>query len=458
MIACTNSGTAANHIQCSRTGLTVRTGETYTVTFRVRCTKPFSLGHVRLMRATAPWGSYGSAAATKFAVSEEWRECVVRFKATTTATDGRLTLFLGGAIPADSVLHFQPLSWKRVYCNNAEELSVDVGNIIFDHGKSAGVKKWKQADLKQPGDYWYCADTWQVKLYSEKNPAELHKSIELALRRHIVSEGGCSHVVFENLALYYGAAHGFGGGSTHHIVIRDCDIAWIGGGHQFTKPDGKPVRFGNGIEFWANAHDNLVEGCRLWEIYDAALTNQGKGTNTEANITYRDNVIWNSEYSFEYWNGPQGSTTRNIRFEHNTCVNAGFGWGHNQRPDRNGRHLMFYSNPATTTEFFIRNNIFCNATDSAVRLWKDWKIEALTMDYNCWFQPSGILMLFRALTFTPAQFAEYQKQTGMDAHSIHADPKFVDADRLDFRLAPNSPARNIATDGGSAGSRRRLRD
>jgi len=458
VIACASSGTAANHIQFSRTGLIVQTGETYTVTFRVRCTKPFTLGHVRLMRPTAPWGSYGSTATTKFAVSEEWRECTIPFKATTTTRDARITLFFGGILPADSVLYFQPLSWKRVRCNNAEELSVDVGNIIFDHGKSVGVKKWTPSDLKQPGDYWYCADTWQVKLYSENNPAEIHKSIELALRRHIIDQGGCSHVVYENLALYYGAAHGFGGGSTHHIVIRDCDIAWIGGGHQFTRPDGKPVRFGNGIEFWDNAHDNLVEGCRIWEIYDAALTNQGHGTNTQANITYRDNVIWNSEYSFEYWNRPQSSTTRNIRFEHNTCVNAGFGWGHHQRPDRNGRHLMFYSNVAATTEFFVRNNIFCNATDSAVRLWKDWQTEALTMDYNCWFQPGEILMLFRALTFTPAQFAEYQKQTGLDAHSIHADPKFVDADRLDFRLAPDSPARRLAADGGPVGSRRRLQE
>ena len=114
-------------------------------------------------------------------------------------------------------------------------------------------------------------------------------------------------------------------------MIRDCDVAWIGGGHQFTGPDGKPIRFGNGIEFWENAYDNLVEGCRIWEIYDAALTNQGSQNNSQINITYRDNVIWNSEYSFEYWNRGPESTTRNIRFEHNTCVNAGLGWGHAQR-------------------------------------------------------------------------------------------------------------------------------
>ncbi|MGC8642163.1 MAG: hypothetical protein ACP5XB_20050, partial [Isosphaeraceae bacterium] len=176
----------------------------------------------------------------------------------------------------------------------ANELGIDVGNIIFDHGQSVGVKKWKREDLKQPGDYWYSGADWQVRLYSERNPAEVHRSIELALRRHIVDQAGAHHLVHDGLALACGAAHGFGGGPTRYLVIRDCDVSWIGGGHQFTQPNGNPVRFGNGIEFWENARDILVEGCRIWEIYDAALTNQGSREDSQINITYRDNVIWNS--------------------------------------------------------------------------------------------------------------------------------------------------------------------
>lgn len=86
-------------------------------------------------------------------------------------------------------------------------------------------------------------------------------------------------------------------------------------------------------------------------------------------ITYRRNVIWNSEYSFEYWNRGPASRTRNIVFEHNTCVDAGQGWGHAQRPDPNGRHLMFYDNAAVTTNVVIRYNIFCNATDRQKTVW-----------------------------------------------------------------------------------------
>lgn len=343
--------------------------------------------------------------------------------------------------------------------DDAGMLTVDVGNIIFDQGKAVGVKKWKPEDLKQPGDYWYDAQTGQVVLYEENNPAELYKSIELALRRHIIDQGHTSYVTYDNLALKYGAAHGFGGASTHHIIIRGCDVGWIGGGHQFTTPEGRPVRFGNGIEFWSNAHDNLVEGCRIWEIYDAALTNQGDNRNTQSNITYRDNLIWNSEYSFEFWNGkkfpkdaPQLSQTHHIRFEHNTCVNAGYGWGHAQRPDRNGRHLMFYNNPAQTSDVAVCNNIFYRATDSGARFWNDWTA-SLTMDHNCWYQPQGVLILFLKTSWTPAQFGQYQEQTRLDAHSLVADPRFVDVQTLDFRLAPDSPALKASTDGGPLGAR-----
>lgn len=452
---CVRSGAASNHIQLYNRGLSVRDGDYFVFAFRVRCTKPFNLSRIALMKESAPCTTYGVTPTLELKVGVEWTEAAARFKATQTAEDGRITLYLGDRLPSGAVFDFQPLSWKRLRGSEAEELSVDVGNVIFDDGHSVGVKKWTAADLKRQGDYWYDAQNWQVKVYSERNPAELHKSIELALRRHIIDQGGKSHVVYEDLALRYGAAHGVGGGSTHHIVVRNCDLSYIGGGHQFTTADGRPVRFGNGIEFWSDAHDNLVEGCRIWEVYDAALTNQGDGVNVQRNITYRHNVIWNCEYSFEYWNRGEKSQTQNIRFEHNTCVNAGFGWGHTQRPDPNGRHLMFYFNSAQTSEFTVRHNIFCDATDSALRMQNDWTA-GLTMERNVWYQPRGVLILFLKTSFASDQFGDYQKQTGLDAHSMVADPKFVNVGKLNFRLADDSPARRLSAEGGAVGSLRRL--
>lgn len=329
---------------------------------------------------------------------------------------------------------------------------VDIGNIIFDHGSECGTKKWRCEDLHQNGDFWYDPTACQVWLYWDVPPYTKHRSIELALGRYIIDESGCQFVNYEDLHLRFGAAHGIGGGDTRHITVRRCDICFIGGGQQFT---GRPVRFGNGIEFWDTGQDNLVEQCRLWEIYDAALTNQGMSPNSEqVNIIYRNNVIWNAEYSFEYWNRPEIARTEDIVFENNTCVDSGHGWGHCQRPDKNGHHLMFYQNSAATTGVVIRNNIFSNATESCLSMENDWRL-GLALDRNLWFQSDRIpLFDFMGQQFQADQFDAYRAISGFDSHSVVADPCFRNRAIHDYRLRPDSPALHWSADGRSCGATR----
>jgi hypothetical protein len=450
-LECDQSGTAPNHVQLTVPGLSVRDGEYALLTLRARCTPPAKPFRAVLMKDGAPWTAYADPDAP-IAPGTEWGAQTVRFQARHTAGDARLTFFLGGALPPGSVLLLQPGTLTGATCSQPIPLSVDVGNIIFDGGRATGVKKWGVADLMQEGDFFYDARAWQVTLRSAGNPATRHRGIELALNRHLIDEGGRGYVAFDNLALRYGAAHGIGGGGTHHVTVRACDISWIGGGHQTTRPDGTPVRFGNGVEFWSGARDNLVEGCRIWEIYDAALTNQGDGENVQENITYRRNVVWNSEYSFEFWNRGPVSRTRAIRFEHNTCVGAGRGWGYRQRPDPNGRHLMFYDNSSATEGVVIRYNLFCDAKDSLLRLHgRDWTA-ALAMDFNGWFQREGPLLLWGRETVGADRFVTFLQPRGLETHGIVADPKFVDPARNDYRLAPDSPLRAVSDNGQPPGA------
>ncbi len=272
------------------------------------------------------------------------------------------------------------------------------------------------------------------------NPGERYSVIECAIRRHIINQSNRNYVIYENLALKYGGAHGIGGGNTHHIIVRDCDLGFIGGGDQHGGD--RTVRFGNGIEFWGTAHDNLVERCRLWEIYDAALTNQSGGPSTpQYNIVYRNNVIWNSEYSYEYWNRPESSETYNVRFVNNTCAYAGHGWGHTQRPDPSGRHLCFYTSPARAHDVVIRNNIFYEAKAHAFYApsWPDEAINALVMDHNCWYQAAGTMIALRDSPYAMAEFARYQAERHKEPHSIVAVPSFVNPEQRDFHLARGSP-------------------
>jgi hypothetical protein len=454
-------GSSANHIQLSIGGLSVKAGDYYLLRFEARATRPFVPASFSLMKNGPPWTAYAGSFSTNTTIGTHWTERSVRFHGSESASDARLTLFLGGTLPGDCTLFLRSMRLEKVLCSQERPLDVDVGNIIFDQGARTGVKKWREADLREPGDFYYDARTWQVTLRSDTNPATQHQSIELALCRHIIDQGNCGFVAYENLDLRYGAAHGIGGGSTRHITVRNCDISYIGGGHQNAGSDGAPVRYGNGIEFWAAASDSLVEGCRIWEVYDAALTNQGSGTNVEKNIIYRRNVIWNSEYSFEYWNRGAASVTRNIVFENNICVDAGYGWGHRQRPDPNGRHLMFYDNTAATTNVVIRHNIFVNSVDSLMRLHgRDWTA-ALTLDENCWHQEGkpcvlrsdkperlgGSLALPEEKPYVlwgdkkigESEFKAFMQARGLEAHAVVADPKFIDAAHRDFRLTPGSP-------------------
>ncbi len=449
-LVCTQSGSASNHVQLWGPTLQVEKGTCLFFTFRVRSSKPFRFPGATIQEGRAPWTRLASARHALYPATAEWTTYQVPLLVTQSSVTGRFHLALGGLLPKDAVVDFQPQSLRLATPNITDPLAVDVGNMIFDEGAVCGWKKWSLDKLEKPYDYYYEGSSQRVYLYATANPATRHRSIELALARHIVNQSGKHHVVYDRLALMYGAAHGFGGGNTHHLVIRDCDLGYIGGAHQFTRPDGKPVRFGNAIEFWGAAHDNLVEGCRIWEVYDAALTNQGRGADSQQiNITYRNNFIRNAEYSFEYWNGPETAITRNIRFVNNTCVNAGTVWSHAQRPDQNGSHLMFYSNTADTAGIEVKYNVFYDATNWGSRYSAGWKVLP-AMDYNLWFTTTGIACWwFRDKIAT---FAEYQQRTKLDAHSQFADPGFVDAAKGDYRLKPDSPARKLRADGGPVGA------
>ncbi len=453
-IHCERPGSSGSHIQLYLASFSIEANRSYQLRFRAKSSQAIKLAPPSLMTSSAPWSSYSAdRIQTVFSIDKEWVDCVQIYRAAKTADDARLTFGLGDRLIAGVELTIADLQFLP--CEGIDLMPRDVGNIIFDHGAAWGWKKWSMVDLVNERDYWYDGQQHRVVLRLAENPAQRFKSVELALNKHIISQSGKHYVTYENLDLRYGAAHGVGGGSTHHITIRDCDFSWIGGGHQFTHPNGKPVRFGNGIEFWGNAHDCLVERCRLWEIYDAALTNQNKSTpSQEYNIVYRYNLIWNSEYSFEYWNNPEESLTHHIYFEHNTCFGAGHGWSHAQRPNPAGRHLCFYTNRATTSDFYIRNNIFCQATNVAFdALW--WNPEAVAdkrvicLDHNCWLQPEGVMIRFKGKDYTQADFAVYQRELGQETHSLAADPRLADASRLDFHLRPDSPCIDAGADVGA---------
>lgn len=334
-------------------------------------------------------------------------------------------------------------------CNTV--FSTDVGNIIFDNAVSVGFKKWNQADLLNQTDFWFDLSTNELLLYSVANPASTYSSIELALRKNIVYQENRSYITYENLSIKYGAAHGFGGGNTANITISACEISYIGGGD--LNMNGI-VRYGNGVEFWGNASNNKVEKCKIWEIYDTGVTNQNHTTpSTQENIRYENNLIWNCGLSsFEYWNRPATSSTSEIFFENNTCLNAGYGWGE-QREDYHGIHAIIDSNPAQTDTIHIRNNIFYNAKRSTYGV-EDNVNGFIDLNYNLIYQstPSDTLFVsFPSYTiYKYSEFSDFTTNTGKDVNSIDANPNFQDIGSMDLTLSSSSQAIDNGVDVGIA--------
>lgn len=440
-VECRAAGQSLSDIQLYTASLSVVRGRWYRLSFAARASAAFTLppGHIRLMKNSTPYTDYSSFSSNAVELAASWTGFHVLFESTATAADARIDFFLGGIMPESAVLYFDSLSLRELD-GNPGAIPCDVGNIIFDEGASCGVKVFDEADLDAPGEYWYDPGETALKLRSAVHPASVHADIECALTRHIISEGRKHHVTYENLDIRYGGAHGIGGSETRHITVKDCDFSWIGGGIL----DGR-VRYGNGVEFWASAADNTVERCTFDQIYDAACTVQGNGDPFEAaNIRFRNNIIRNSEYSFELWAEPAGTWLHDIYFENNTCLDAGSGWGHSQRPDPNGGHLMFWGNTNERMDrVCIRNNIFSESTHYGVRYTSRQAVSKFTVDYNCWWESSGPVARVENTDYDYAsKWSTYRSITRHDSHSIHADPLL----NPDHSLSSGSPC----VDAGSA--------
>ena len=269
----------------------------------------------------------------------------------------------------------------------------ELGNVIFDHGYSGCGYKVDRPDQLGRKDLRFCwvRDEQAVYMVSRRNPARRFSSIELAAKQHIIDETDCHDIVYDGLWLRYGAAHGIGGSGVQNITIVNCDVCWIGGSTLYIDEGGRGVRYGNGIEFWSAAQDILIENCRVWECWDAGITNQSNIDGVlQKNIIMRNNEIWNCEYSYEYWQQGEGARTENIVFENNVCRDAGYGWGHKRRWNPNAGHLMFYDTTAETKDFIIRGNRFERSKNCGIRLFNAW-YSSITFEDNYWYIPWHIL-------------------------------------------------------------------
>lgn len=242
----------------------------------------------------------------------------------------------------------------------------DVGFVSVNNSQYIGFNKHKKSDLKKDFDFW-CDREDNYRLYMYYSSDFSFDSIEIGENVNIIDIlENCSDVTVENLCLKYGGAHGIRCRQDNkNIIVRGCEISFLGGAYLVNYKDGT-TRYGNAVEFWRGCDNVLVEDCWIHNIYDSGISHQGAGEFVQKNITYRRNLI---EYcgmgAVEYWLAyPPGKKllnyAENVDYSNNIMRYAGYGFGGEQRPDKdksahiqsNGPNQNHYIN------YTIKDNIF----------------------------------------------------------------------------------------------------
>ena len=279
-------------------------------------------------------------------------------------------------MPAGKNFSIDNLSFKVCTPNDGVPLmDNDVGNIIYNNDAGA-YKRFVLTDqgsspdyyhtgLHNQGDFYYNPGNWTVEVYSTSNPASYYSDVEVARGANIVVGG--SYVTISNLALQYGSQHGFYFANQHDFTVSNCDVSWIGGDEQGSVDgNGNPVRYGDAFETLFNLSNVVIEDCKVWEIYDGAMGNQGFASESQSNITFQNNIIWDCHGGFGM-TVEDTCTADGIYFYNNTIAYSGFGWSEAVRPDTGRARPWIFGRAVAPSP--TATSITTSSTKARMALW-----------------------------------------------------------------------------------------
>ncbi len=254
--------------------------------------------------------------------------------------------------------------WKKTDIENVWEtvdnINGSAGFVLFNKEKysykvSSNSELKKNFDLYDP-DY----DTSPIRIYYDGgNPGDKFDAIYIAPGTSVINAAGKHDITVDNLAVKYTGWHGFQTSEIHNMSITNCVVGWIGGA-------GSNSRWGNGIEFWANASNCSVDHCWVYQVYDTGLTNQFTGVCDdiciEQDIRYTNNLIDYCTYSFEFFMNQANSNRdllKNIYIENNISRYSGYGWGYDNRPNKEPQcQVKGWVSKNRTDNVVIKDNMF----------------------------------------------------------------------------------------------------
>jgi hypothetical protein len=220
----------------------------------------------------------------------------------------------------------------------------------------------------------------------------------------VARNGWCSNNTVYNIRANYGG--GFAGG------------IYVDGGQNIHVTDNISHDNDMGLEVGAENHGYVASG-----------------------ITVADNLLYNNFQGGLVFGGYDASRGRvqHCSFINNTVSNS----------DRNNTgqgalQINFASNNLVANNIFVAsaNNVLINCPNAASSVNN-------TLDNNLYYAPGGAAAGQFTWNGQPAgssyTFAQYQKATGEDAHSLFANPLFVNTASANFHVTAASPAINAGS-------------
>ncbi|MBE6572171.1 MAG: S-layer homology domain-containing protein [Ruminococcaceae bacterium] len=235
-----------------------------------------------------------------------------------------------------------PNLWVETDTPNVYRLTdalTNVGIIVFDHADNAhgnydglygqprifnkNIATYKE--LSKDLEFFSCANTLYL-CSTGGNPGSRFKDIEIGTRTDLF-DGGASDIVIDNLHFKHTGSHAIGLGSGDNVVVTNCEFSWLGGSLLGNYGE-TTTQYGNAVELYGNCDGYYVRNCWMYQIYDTAITHQGKNLNMK-NIQYEENLMEYCHWAIECWMTQPDSkgSLNNYSANYNVMRNGGYGWG-----------------------------------------------------------------------------------------------------------------------------------
>lgn len=173
---------------------------------------------------------------------------------------------------------------------------------------------------------------------------------------------------------------------------------------------------------------NVVHHCDIG--VELASEHAGRAS---SHVEMRENVVYRNRIGGLFLGGydDQRGSTEDCFIHHNTFFE------NDTRRDGNGEVCLQHF----VTSNAITHNVFTAGRQSLLIGNATLTNSGNALDYNLYFARAGTDGSdWQWLSATHTSFAAYRTATGNDAHSLFADPLFLNVRKLDFHLAGGSPA------------------